>query len=72
MQGARAHVAKAPGSNGLRSPSLEESDVAATHVASGEVAGNRSVPEAWSSGVRTRQRQILHTQRQTRTSYLHV
>lgn len=63
---------RASGSDGLRSPGLEESDVAATHVASREAAGKRRFPEACSSGVRTRQRQILHTHRQTRTSYLHV
>lgn len=39
LRGARAHVAKTPGSNGLRSPGLEESEVAATHVDCREAVG---------------------------------
>lgn len=64
LEGARAHAAKAPGSNGPRPPSLEESEVTATHMDGGEVVRNWSVPKAWFSEARTRGRQIPLTEDQ--------
>ena len=40
LKGARPHMAKTPGSSGLRSPGLEESEVTATRVDCSEAVGN--------------------------------
>ena len=70
LRGARAHVAKTPGSNGLRSPGLEESEVAATHVDCREAVGNRRVPKP--GPLESEQDGGGSHTRQTRTSNLHV
>lgn len=70
LKGARPHMAKTPGSSGLRSPGLEESEVTATRVDCSEAVGNRRVPKP--GPLKSEQDGGTSHTWQTRTSNLHM